>query len=611
MGRPTLAPVRIPGYEYLDRLGQGSMGSVHLCRQQFLDRLAAVKVFHLQPRSSEIAAFEREAQILARLEHPGIISIYGAGLTAAGEPFIAMQYCSGPSLDRLVAEGPISVETALTYGVAISEAAGFIHARGVFHGDIKPANVLTDRDEPYLSDFGSARFTEVDGDVQGVSVPWAAPEVLLNGKPISAASDVYGLAATIWTLLAGRPRLVRPNQDNSMAALVQRLKDDTPDAMPRGGVPDRVLRALEDCMSWDPKRRPTPGELQNELLSGLTELASGSAPNAESPSLVRQDAGIHRTWGRTMLRSVVPVALDLAALNVDTLAPPPNVPAPSKAHPATQLPRAGTVAVLTAVPAELVAVRSHLRQVTIQKSSFGSTYAVGQFVAPDRRWRVACACIGPGNYSTALIAQQTLLWLQPDLIAFVGIAGGIKDVAKGDVVVATKVIGYEAGKDASEFLPRPPVFQTDSRLIQHFGMLSTEGRWRSRIPHKFRAEPPNVHVKPIIAGEKVLANRRSTLVRDVRRNHSDAVAVEMEGLGLYSAAAYTATPALAVRGISDLLSGKGARNDVDWQPRAAASAAALFFAGLAGLAAADFRRVAMLDMGIEADQVDWANITSV
>lgn len=568
--------LEIPSYELVRPLGQGGAASVGLYKHRALERLAAVKFFMNEPIGWR--SFKTEALALGGLSGiPNVTDVYDAGVTSSGIPYLVMPYYSGPSVQRLCAHGGMQLVDALRIARLVGAALAELHSRSMVHGDIKPSNILTDSNgAPYLADFGTASLANWSNDHYAFTPAFAAPELLSGNPAPSPASDTYSMAATVWAMLEGHPPRVIPESSNTVLDMLTRARNGTP-RLKRAGVPADLQSVLHQALSTDPDARPTSSEFSRRLQGLVLHDEDGhqaphfpSSPPASSPGAPGL-AAVVEPWGQTILRSVAAVAL-----------PPLNskISPPSPASTQTS----GIVAILTAIPEEMTAVARHLdgrRTVTTQH---GLVYTQGEFSANGNSWRVICACVGPGNMSAALVTQQTALVFEPDLLAFIGVAGGIKDVKKGDVVVASRIIGYEGGKDSSRgFLPRPAILTTDFRLMQHCTQVSLSRRWRSRIPRAYRGDS-QVFIKPLVAGEKVLANRRSQLVADIRRNHSDAVAVEMEGIGMYSAASFfQAIPAVSIRGVSDLLAGKRGSDDEHWQPRAAASAAAFFFEALSSL----------------------------
>lgn len=242
--------------------------------------------------------------------------------------------------------------------------------------------------------------------------------------------------------------------------------------------------------------------------------------------------------------------------------------------------------ILTAIPPEYHAVRAHLESVKETTHPQGTVYETGTFACPDGEpWSVAIVEIGAGNPGAALETERAASFFKPSVLMFVGVAGGLKDVQLGDVVVATKVYGYEAGKAKDSFEPRPSVGESSYSLVQRARAEARKQEWTRRLVGPDVVKP-RVYVGPIAAGEKVVASKRSEVFRFLHEQYGDALAVEMEGRGFLQAAhANPNIGALIVRGISDLLSAKSSTDSAGWQLRAAENASAFAFEILARLEA--------------------------
>jgi len=245
----------------------------------------------------------------------------------------------------------------------------------------------------------------------------------------------------------------------------------------------------------------------------------------------------------------------------------------------------GKAVILTALPAEYKAVRTHLSTLKEVRHPQGTVYEVGHFACPgDLAWEVAIVEIGSGNANAAFETERAIAFFQPSALLFVGVAGGIKDVHLLDVVAATKVYGYESGKEDVTFLPRPDVGESSYSLIQRARAQARNITWRMRLPTGHPESAPQVVVAPIAAGEKVVASTRSATRTFLRAAYSDAVAVEMEGHGCLRAShANQQVATLIVRGISDLIDRKADSDSEGYQAHAAASAAAFAFDVLGNL----------------------------
>lgn len=250
---------------------------------------------------------------------------------------------------------------------------------------------------------------------------------------------------------------------------------------------------------------------------------------------------------------------------------------------------------LTALPIEYKAVRNHLSDVSETVHPSGTVYEAGSFIGDkNTEWQVGLAEIGPGNPGAAAEAERAIAFFSPEVVLFIGIAGGIKDVQIGDVVVATKIYGYESGKAARVFEIRPIAFSSSYDLEQRARAEAKREDWLQRIkkssPRAFR-----VFVAPVAAGEKVISSRRSALFSFIVKHFGDALAVEMEGLGFLEAAhANQQVRALVVRGISDVIDNKTKSDAEGAQELAALNAAAFAFEVLAKYSPQGFTPAALV-----------------
>lgn len=233
--------------------------------------------------------------------------------------------------------------------------------------------------------------------------------------------------------------------------------------------------------------------------------------------------------------------------------------------------------VVTALPVEYAAVRSFLKNVAEDNHPEGTIYERGLFSHNGKEWEVVIVEIGAGNVRAAMEAERALNFYTPEVALFVGIAGGVKDVALGDVVACTKIYGYESGKAKSgdQFLPRPDVGRSTYRMEQRAKSEARKSDWHALIARSGEtASTPKVCVGAIGAGEKVLASKRADVVKFLKEAYSDTLAVEMEGRGFLEATHANHLDALVIRGISDLLSKKSSSDARGTQEIAAKHAAA-------------------------------------
>jgi nucleoside phosphorylase len=236
--------------------------------------------------------------------------------------------------------------------------------------------------------------------------------------------------------------------------------------------------------------------------------------------------------------------------------------------------------ILTALDLEARAVLRHMpgwKEETVD----GTVFYLGSF----DNWSVAVAEVGVGNASAAAVTERAIRHFDPHVALFVGVAGGVKDVALGDVVVATKVYGYESGKeDPKGFKPRAEVFRTSHEIEQRGRALGKRDNWRNRFDPSIEHGTPRIVVGPIAAGEKIVATSAKGTARRLSQLYGDAVAVEMEGRGFLEGLQLNSeVRGGVIRGISDLLDGKAQADKAGWQQRAADAASAAAFEILSGL----------------------------
>jgi serine/threonine protein kinase len=257
--REASAPPRIAGHRFVRVLGLGGFADVFLYEQDMPRRAVAVKVLLAGSLHGDARTrFQTEANVMARLSHhPSIVTIHQAEIADDGRPYIVMEYCSGAGLAERYRRERISVEEALRIGVRLGSAVETAHRAGVLHRDIKPANVLTtDFGWPALTDFGIASTPgSGEGAAVGMSIPWSPPELLAPHPTGDARSDVYSLAATVYSLLAGRTPFEVPGARNGAADLVGRIEREPLPVTGRGDVPPSLHAALACAMEKVPDRR--------------------------------------------------------------------------------------------------------------------------------------------------------------------------------------------------------------------------------------------------------------------------------------------------------------------------------------------------------------------
>jgi serine/threonine protein kinase len=287
------------GYRIERRLGRGGMGILYLAVEPGLDRRVALKLIAPEAAAEGIFAkrFAEESRIAASIEHPNVVPIYAAG-EEGGVPFIAMRYVAGSDLShRLVREGRLAPERAVALIAQVGNGLDAIHAAGLVHRDVKPANVLLSggegADHAYITDFGVARNVATQSGLTQTgrfvgTLDYVAPEQI-SGGAIDARVDVYALGCLLFKLLTGEVPYPR---ETEAARLYAHLNDPPP--APSLYAPE-VSMALDDvvvrAMSKQPDERfPSAGDLgraASAALSGTSvavpehTVATGAAATVE------------------------------------------------------------------------------------------------------------------------------------------------------------------------------------------------------------------------------------------------------------------------------------------------------------------------------------------
>ncbi|KGM08370.1 serine/threonine protein kinase, partial [Cellulomonas bogoriensis 69B4 = DSM 16987] len=236
----------------------GGFADVFLYTQQMPRRSVAVKVLlagHLS--DSARAQFRGEADLMARLSHhPSIVTVHHADVATDGRPYLVMEYCSRAGLGERYRTERMGVAEVLRLGVRLASAVETAHRAGILHRDIKPANVLvTDFGWPALTDFGIAATTVASGAATGMSIPWSPPELLAEEPRGDERSDVYSLAATVYSLLARRSPFEVPDGSNTAADLIMRIERGPLTSTGRADVPETLHAVLARAMDRVPARR--------------------------------------------------------------------------------------------------------------------------------------------------------------------------------------------------------------------------------------------------------------------------------------------------------------------------------------------------------------------
>jgi nucleoside phosphorylase len=240
------------------------------------------------------------------------------------------------------------------------------------------------------------------------------------------------------------------------------------------------------------------------------------------------------------------------------------------------------VVILTALAEEFLAVSEYLPERREVTHKDGTVYERGLFTSGSAVWDVLIVETGQGNTSAADETSRAIGLFDPEVVLFVGVAGGRKDIEIGDVVASDKVYNYESGRDEVDFKPRPEAETPSYKLEQRARAIRRD--WLRRKQKPDTDDLPNAFVGAIAAGESVVASTDSKTAKLLTQNYGDALAVEKEGYGFLKAAKrIQGVSALVIRGISDLLDGKEAADKQGSQVLAARNASTFAFELLAKL----------------------------
>jgi serine/threonine protein kinase len=283
----ALANELAPELEIVRRLGSGSTGEVFLAREPALKRLVAVKMLSPALVGEEVARirFEREAAAAAALNHANTVTVHRFGYTSAGVPYLVLQYVNGVTLaERLAAEGPLPVTEARRILGDVAAGLAAAHRSGFVHRDIRPGNVLCERDSGrvFVTDFGlagllpeaengSPHITQA-GEVLG-EPRYISPEQL-RGEPVTEGTDVYALGVMGYELLTGESPF-RGETLRELSAAHLRSPPRSLESL-REDVDAGLADLLAHCLAKEPRKRPGAEYIARKLRSVLREQAEAS-----------------------------------------------------------------------------------------------------------------------------------------------------------------------------------------------------------------------------------------------------------------------------------------------------------------------------------------------
>jgi Tol biopolymer transport system component len=425
-------------YRLAEKLGEGGMGVVWKAHDTTLDRSVAVKIlpdlFVHDP--DRLARFEREARVLASLNHPNIAAIYGLH-EAQGVRFLAMEFVGGEDLGRKLQEGPLPIDEVVRVGLQLAEGLEAAHEHGVVHRDLKPANVqVTDEGQVKILDFGLAKALGGDPSSSSASGPVSATltsagtraGVILGtaaymspeqakGKSVDRRTDIWAFGAVLYEMLTNR-RLFDGETVSEMIASVLKSEPDFTSLPPK--TPPALKRLIQRCLEKDPRHRLRDiGDARvalEEIQSGKAEqpAVAGAAPGSSRKLLVWAGiaalvAAIVTAVAVTALRPAPPAAQTLR-LEALVTGDQPLLQIQGSAMALSPDGRLLTYVVGTA--SDVSATRMYLRNLARFEDTplTGTDAAYNPFFSPDGQW---IGFVTPQELKKVSVAGGTPLVLCP------------------------------------------------------------------------------------------------------------------------------------------------------------------------------------------------------
>jgi serine/threonine protein kinase len=311
---------KIGQYEIISQLGQGGMATVYKAHHAQLDRYVAIKVMHqtIQADEAFVARFKREAQIVASLTHPHIVPVYDFS-DYNGQPYLVMKYVEGVTLKQRMIKTAMTLDDVLYVMRAVGSALTYAHSKGVLHRDVKPSNIVIDKDNvPYLADFGLARITQagestLSADMLLGTPNYMSPEQASGKKNLDGRTDIYSLGIVLYELLVGHvpfsgdtpyavihdhiytplpsPSKINPEIPLSVESVLLRATSKKPDD--RYTTADDMIRDLDDAITESKliDLNPDRASIASESLAQFREeMGSTLSLNQATPTALLSSA---------------------------------------------------------------------------------------------------------------------------------------------------------------------------------------------------------------------------------------------------------------------------------------------------------------------------------
>ena len=305
-----MIPEKIGIYEIKSELGRGGMATVYLAYDPRFEREVALKVLPREMLHDPQfrVRFEREAKTIAKLEHSAIVPVYDVG-EEDGQPYFVMRYMTGGTLSERLAIGSLSIQDAAHIIDRIASALDEAHAKGFIHRDLKPGNILFDRaGEPYISDFGIAKFTSSQTNVTGSAIvgtpAYLSPEQAQGDANVDGRSEIYAVGVILFEMLSGQQPY---RADTPMGVVVKQITDPVPHILDvNPNLPVGLEEVIEKAMA---KNRDERFSTTRELSNALNEIVK-SEPSQDGKTIIAAAGATRVQPAKTRIgaKPVVPAA---------------------------------------------------------------------------------------------------------------------------------------------------------------------------------------------------------------------------------------------------------------------------------------------------------------
>jgi serine/threonine protein kinase len=343
-----IAGEQVGPYQIVEQLGSGGMATVFKAYHAALDRYVAIKVLHpaFKQDPNFLARFQREARIVAKLEHPHIVPVYDFS-DAGGQPYLVMRFIEGETLKARLTKGDLPLDEVARMMQPVGEALTYAHGQGVLHRDVKPSNVLlTAEGGVWLADFGLARIAQAGESTLSqdslLGTPqYISPEQAQGLSDLDVRTDVYSLGVVIYELLVGRvpyqadtPYAVIHDHIYAPLPLPRSIKSDFPEPLERVLLKalskerdDRYATVADLMRAFDQAVQQVKPSAPTHIAAPVAESVEATAPSTSTVLLSEQPQSRKKLW--IALGAIAALAVIVVAAIALSQSPRPSAPAPT------------------------------------------------------------------------------------------------------------------------------------------------------------------------------------------------------------------------------------------------------------------------------------------